>query len=74
MYVRPHRRQRRTLNTLARRVVYNTMTMTMQQLQQTATLSSHLPILLSVHKHDISDRLEYGIQYINSKYWYHPIY
>jgi len=44
MYVRPHPRQHMALDTLVRRVICNTMTMTVQPRQQTTTLPSYLPI------------------------------
>jgi len=60
MYIRPHRRQHMALDTLARRVIYNTMTMAMQPRQQTTTQHSYLTIQYSVNKHDINDRPEYS--------------
>ena len=59
MHVWLHHRQHIALDTLALRVIYHIMTMTMQPQQQTVTPPSHFPIQRSVNKH-ISNRLEYS--------------
>ena len=56
LYVQPHHKQHKARDTLAQRVVYNTMTMTTQPRQQTIAP----PIHYSVNKHGISDRLEHS--------------